>query len=316
MRQWNRIEVNDTEFVTLKNGMPPARRTAVALGLFDGVHRGHQDVLQHTVQAAGNSMSSAVFTFTPGTVKTKFDGHVSLLSPELKWERLAASGMSYCLTPDFSNLQGLSPNEFVRDILRDRMNAGIVVCGEDFRFGKAASAGWRELREMGKNYGMDVLVVPPLTAEGDVISSTRIRKALQLGDMELANRLLGYAFPLRLPVVKGNQLGRTLEFPTINQTIPSGQFLPKFGVYASYTLIEGERIPSITNIGVRPTVSGAREPLAETYILDWTGDLYGQTVEICLTQFIRPEIKFSGLDELKAQVQQDIEEVMLFAGIL
>ena len=286
----------------------PSTKTAVALGLFDGLHSGHQDVIHAAVDFIPEGLAPAVFTFETDTVTSKGKGGVDvILSRDLKFELLERLGVEYIYSPDFLNFKELTAVQFVKMVLKDKLRAKYVICGEDFRFGRGGVCGKKELEVLCKEYGITIVVVPPTIIDGDVVSSTRIRNHIKLGEIEKANRLLGYEFKMKLPVVYGNQIGRTLDFPTINQYIPKRQIVPKFGVYASKTIIDAKAMRSITNIGVKPTIGKETEPLAETNILGYSGDLYGQTVEISLSRFIRPEQKFTSLDELKAHVMADIE---------
>lgn len=286
----------------------PSCNTAVALGLFDGLHRGHQDVIHRAVEFIPMGIAPAVFTFETHTVTSKGDGGVDvILSRDLKFELLSKLGIQYIYSPDFLNFKNLSDKEFVQMVLKDKMSAKYVICGEDFRFGKGGNSGIIELKELCSQYGIEVVIVPPTLIDGNVVSSTRIRQYIKNGEIDKANRLLGYNFKMRLQVVYGNQIGRTMNFPTINQYIPQRQIVPKFGVYVSKTVIDGKDYRSITNVGIKPTIGGETNPLAETYIIGYSGDLYGQVVEISLFRFIRPEQKFASLDELHARIKADIE---------
>lgn len=293
--------------------LSPAEKTAVAMGLFDGLHLGHQDVIHRAVDFIPQGIAPAVFTFETDTVTSKGDGGVDvILSKELKYELMDKLGVKYIYSPHFKEIRGLSGEDFVRLILRDRLNAGVVICGEDFSFGQGGKNGYAQLKQWCGQWGIDVIVIPPTLVDGRVVSSTRIRESIKAGDLPRANRLLGYDFSLKLPVVHGNALGRTMNFPTINQLLPQRQIIPKFGVYYSKTELAGKLYRSITNIGVKPTVGGEKVPLAETYIFDYSGDLYGRTVKISLNTFIRAEKKFSGTEELFAQIAEDIETAKEF----
>lgn len=288
----------------------PKEKTAVALGLFDGLHSGHQDVIHKAVDFIPEGVSPAVFTFETDTITSKGDGGVDvILSRDLKYEFLDKLGVKYIYSPDFFNIKDLTADNFVNLVLRDKLNAKYVICGEDFRFGKGALSGQKELEALCDEQDIKVIVIPPTIIDGEIVSSTKIRNFIKNGDMTAANRLLGYEFQMRLPVVYGNQLGRTLNFPTINQYLPKRQVSPRFGVYYSKAEIKGRIYKSITNIGIKPTIGGEITPLAETYIMDYTGDLYGETVRIFLHSFVRPEQKFSGIHELSAQIGKDIETV-------
>ncbi len=291
----------------------PEKRTAVALGLFDGVHIGHQDVIRHTCQYAGFGYASAVFTFKTDTITSKgHDGRVEmLLSDAAKWRKFDTLGVEYLFTPEFSILRNMPPEDFVRTILRYRLNAAVAVCGEDFRFGRGALGNSESLKVLGKKFGIKVEIVPPTLFLGAPVSSTRIRTAVRDGDMKTANAMLGYPFTLTLPVLHGQELGRTLDFPTINQKIPKGQVLPRFGVYASLVQINGGVFRGVTNIGLKPTVCEQNyTPTVETYIIGFEGDLYGKTIPVELLKFLRPETRFASIAELKDAIAKDIETAL------
>lgn len=292
----------------------PGSSTAVAMGLFDGLHYGHKTVIKYAADVAESTpgIEPAVFTFDTASVTSKGSGGVEyILSHEMKFELIESLGVKYIYSPDFMNFKDLSGEEFVELVLCGKLNAKFAACGEDFRFGKGAKYGVNELDRLCRKHGISLRVVPPVTeSRGIRISSTMIRELIRSGNIEKANLLLGSHFTMKLPVAYGSRLGRTLNFPTINQYLPKRQVMPKFGVYASKTEAMGKIYRSVTNIGVKPTV-GSEAPLAETYIIGFDGsDLYGETAKISLISFIRPEIKFDGVDELKAQIARDTQAVM------
>ena len=291
----------------------PKENTAVAMGLFDGVHHGHRAVIRCASEAAKRfpGTEPAVFTFDTATVTSKGESGVEyIFSREMKLKIIEGLGVKYIYSPDFMNFKNLSGEEFVQLVLCDKLSAKFAVCGEDFRFGKNASCGTAELDRLCRKHGIELITVPPVQQnDGRKISSTVIRELVKSGEIETANELLGTEFAMRLPVAYGKQLGREMDFPTINQYFPKRQVLPKFGVYASKTEVNGRLYKSVTNVGIKPTV-GSSAPLAETYIIDFPGeDLYGETLKVSLTKFIRPEMKFSGIDELKSQIAKDTETV-------
>ncbi len=232
-----------------------------------------------------------------------------ILSRDMKFELLEGLGVKYVYSPDFANFKDLDGNGFVQLVLCDKFNAKCAVCGEDFRFGKGAKWGVRELDGLCRRHGIKLYSVPKVTENfGERISSTMIRGLIREGNIERANLLMGSGFALKLPVAYGRKLGRTLDFPTINQYFPKRQIVPKYGVYASRTEVCGGIYKSVTNIGVKPTV-GSDAPLAETYIIDYSGEeLYGETAKVTLTAFLRPERKFADVDELKACIAADVEK--------
>ena len=294
-----------------ENGVAPDINTACALGLFDGVHLGHKMVIERAVCQKLRGLSPAVFTFRTDTVTSKgHDGRVEMILDDREKQRhFAALGVELLYSPTFESLREMSPEEFVKDILVGKLHCKSAVCGSDFRFGKGAIGTSETLKELGAKYGIQVEVCGKLRIGGQEVSSTLIRDCIRTGRIAHANRLLGYPFSLELTVEHGRELGRTWDFPTINQCIPLGQILPKFGVYRSTVLLEGERYKGVTNVGVKPTVGCAASPLAETYILDFSGDLYGATIRVELEEFIRAERKFQSVDELKEQIDRDVQLV-------
>lgn len=294
--------------LTDKNSVASSK-TAVALGVFDGIHRGHQAVINRAVSYKEKGLSPAVFTFNTKTVTSKGNGKIDMLiSDELKLEKLEELGIEYVYSPQFSEIKGLTAERFVKEIIVDKFKAEVVVCGENFRFGKGAFAGSSELAKLCENYNIETVVVPFTMYHGQPISSTEIRRLIREGSVDIANYLLGYDFHFRIKVIHGNAVGKMLNFPTINQKFLSSHVIPRFGVYASQTKIEGKLYPSITNVGVKPTIGGESSPLAETFIIDYSCDLYGQMITVYLKKFLRPEKKFNGLDDLKNQLVIDLEK--------
>lgn len=294
--------------IDITYGSPAAEKTAVALGYFDGLHLGHMGVIRAALAQSG--LKSAVFTFNCDTTLPKFARREDIISFENKRELLGKVGVDYLYAPDFAEVGGLTAREFVRDILVGRLNAGFACCGSNFRFGRNGSGTPALLAEIGAEYGMRALTVSDVCHNGVMISSTHIRELIRGGEIEQANELLGYELWYRLPVVRGNEIGRTLLFPTINQIIPDTNVIPRFGVYKSYTEVNGRTYRSITNIGVKPTIDDRRDgtgAVMETHILDYSGFLYGEKIAVSLCRFIRPERRFSGLAELKAQIADDIK---------
>lgn len=284
---------------------------AVALGFFDGVHVGHRAVLQRTLDEASAGYTPAVFTFD---TLPKFEA-VGRLSDDAETAAvLERMGFSEWIVAPFATLRDLSPDAFVRDVLCGALGAKAVVCGSNYRFGKGGAGDAALLSELGERYGLSVAVLPSVLADGEPISSTRIRAAVAAGDLLTANRLLGRAYTIHAPVIDGQHLGRTFGTPTINQPLSTDQVLPRFGVYASAVIVDGRVTYGVTNIGVKPTVGGT-VPLAETWIPEFQGDLYGQEVPVMPICFLRAEQTFSSLDELREQIQADGEAVRrLFSG--
>lgn len=282
----------------------PESGAAVSLGFFDGLHRGHLAVL-NAMKAKADGLSTAVFTFSTDTLRPASKTNQRLMSDEARDKLLKNFGVDYIIEPEFESIRDMSPEQFAKSFLADKLHAKKVFCGEDFRFGKKAAAGAEDLRVLLAGTA-EVIIVPTLAENNESISTTRIRSLILEGDIAKANELLGRPFAIDFAVEHGRKLGRTLGLPTINQAFPENFTVPKFGVYASFTEVGGIKHASITNVGVKPTV-GSSHVLAETYINDFSGDLYGKRVTVGLVKFIRGEIKFADVKELKAQIDKDSE---------
>lgn len=283
----------------------PDRPTALALGCFDGVHIGHAAVIRAAMETG---RPSAVVTFRqPPAAVLKSGSTQTLMTDSLREKILDEMGLDALIYLDFPSVRDLSPEAFVRDMLVEKFRAACVFCGFNYRFGKGAAAGPQELMDIGTRLGIRGICIDPVCIGGQPVSSTRIRALITQGKMEQASRMLGRSFSLCLPVIHGHMLGRRLGSPTINQRIPTGHIVPRFGVYASAAEVGGQKWPAVTNVGIRPTVS-PDGILVETHILGYTGDLYGQEIPVEFIRFLRPERKFENTAQLKAQIRQDAQQ--------
>lgn len=286
-------------------------KRAVALGLFDGVHLGHRAVIAKSVEMAEKGYIPSVYTFACDTLKEKQGRIIEYIyADSFKEELIRGCGIEDIIFEDFSKVKNLDGEDFVRDILKKELGTGFVTCGQDFRFGRNASCGIAELSELCRIYGIGLGIAEDVTSDGENISSRRIRELLSDGNMAAAAELLGKSYIIRAEVVHGKHLGHTLGFPTINQQFADGQIVPRFGVYRTDVVLNGKTYAAVTDIGVKPTISGDRSPLAETHILGFSGDIYGERVDTLFRKFIRPEMKFKSLDELKAQISEDTKEAL------
>jgi riboflavin kinase/FMN adenylyltransferase len=281
--------------------------SVAALGIFDGVHLGHRAVIDTAVKKAREiGAQPSVFTFDTSSVTSK-GRFEPLITNGDKISRLSALGIKKVYCSDFSRLRDMSAERFVKEILVGNLNAVCAVCGEDFRFGKGGEGSADDLKKICAELGIEVCTVSQLKKGGEAVSSTRIRELIKSGEIAKANELLGWHYGYCAQVVHGFARGRTINFPTINQLIPLGLILPKFGVYCSKVCLDGMEYAAVTNIGVKPTVENASPPLAETYIIGYSGDLYGRTLETSLYEFIRPEKKFESFEELKSEIERNTE---------
>ena len=290
--------------------------TAIALGNFDGIHQGHQIVLQPIIDGQSQKdghLCPSVVSFTPHPREFFTGGQVQLLTPVAeKAELLASMGIEQLILLPFDrNLASLSPQQFVEQIIVQQLQAQQISVGSDFRFGYQRKGTGKDLRNIAANFDITVhlnSLHKYQNADGDAVrvSSSLIRQALLNGEITTANDLLGRPYSLIGQVVSGQQLGRTIGFPTANIRPPAEKFLPRFGVYAVDVFIEQTTVKGVMNIGCRPTVAG-KAPTIEVHLLNWSGDLYGKTLKVNLLNFLRPEQKFDSVGELKQQITKDCQ---------
>ncbi|WP_295527792.1 bifunctional riboflavin kinase/FAD synthetase [Novosphingobium sp. Chol11] len=292
--------------------MPEALRGAViALGNFDGFHLGHQAVAGEAVRwARAEGRPAIIATFDPHPVRYfKPDAApFRLTTLDQREELFTAAGADAMLVFGFdAALAGMSAEDFVRELLVTRLGAAAVVTGEDFTFGKARRGNVEMLNLLGAACGLAARAVGPVTLEGQVVSSSRIRDALIAGDPQAAAQLLTRPFAIRGTVQHGDKVGRTINFPTANLDL--GTYLrPRYGIYAvTGRLPDGRMLHGAANIGIRPTFDPPKE-LLEPHFFDFSGDLYGQIIEVAFHHFLRGEAKFDSLDALVAQMERDCDE--------
>lgn len=291
----------------------PASEPPLVLGIgnFDGVHRGHRallDRLEALARTAG--FPAALLTFRPHPAQVLRPAEAPPLICDEQDERalLAEAGVETLIEEPFvPELARLTPELFVQRILRQRLRARCAVVGFNFRFGARAAGTASDLQRLGRAEGIAVEIVPPVELGGQPVSSSRIRAAVREGRMEHAAELLGRPFRLSGTVVHGDGRGRTLGFPTVNLA-PSTPLLPRAGVYAARaSLADGRQVGAATSLGVRPTFGGETLTI-EAYLLDFSGDLYGQRVSLDLLRFLRAEQRFAGRDELVAALRDDVAQ--------
>ena len=280
----------------------PEGELAAALGSFDGLHLGHRQVIGNTLSAPG--LRPAVITFQQNPSVSLQKKPVPLLTTnEQKLALLKEMGVEVVYLLPFDRIRDMEPEDFVEALYRVcRVRA--LSCGFNFRFGKNGRGDAGLLKELCREKGISLSITPPVSVAGETVSSTRIRACLEQGDVQQAGQLLGRPFGYDFEVTHGRQLGRTWGTPTINQPFPQGYVLPRFGVYASLVEVEGQKYYGVTNIGVKPTV-GSDCALSETWIPEFSGDLYGKKVPVELLDFIRPERKFDSLDQLKNEILEN-----------
>jgi riboflavin kinase/FMN adenylyltransferase len=296
------------ERLTLAGGIPEAfRNSVVALGNFDGFHLGHQAVVGRAVARAAHERRTAIVaTFDPHPVRFfKPDAlPFRLTSLDQREGLFAAAGADAMLVFGFdAALAATSAENFVR-LLAEEIGAAAVVTGEDFTFGARRGGNATVLRELGAAHGLAAEAIGPVALGAEPVSSSRIRRALAEGDTATATRLLTRPFAIRGTVQHGDKRGRELGYPTANMALADYQ-RPAYGIYAvRVRLPDGSERAGVASLGVRPTFEPPVE-LLETYVFDWSGDLYGQEIEVALHHYLRPEQRFEGLEDLVRQMKDD-----------
>ncbi|MBX9688829.1 MAG: bifunctional riboflavin kinase/FAD synthetase [Candidatus Obscuribacterales bacterium] len=296
-------------FFEIKPGL--LKRSSLALGFFDGVHPGHQAVIKKAVdEAIRQNATPALITFKEHPRALTLGKSPPLLSmPEQRLEVAEELGIEAALLLSFTeDLCRLSPEDYVQQVLVDCMGACSLSVGFNHRFGRNRVGTPEILAELGKSMGFGVHVASEIMLDGLPISSSRIREALAQGDVELCKRLLGRAYSITGIVERGDGRGKSIGFPTANTGTPEELILPALGVYSGYAKLEnGKTYPCVINVGLRPTFGQHTVPRTEVHIFDFNADIYGQRLSVKFMHFIRPEQRFSGVDELKNQILKDCE---------
>ncbi len=289
--------------------------SAVTLGKFDGIHRGHRKLLGEVLKAKAEGLLTTVFTFgRPPRTLTEGEVQPVLLTnreKRLHLERLGLDLMvEYPFTEDVCHME---PEAFVEQVLVKGLNAKSVVTGPDFCFGYKRRGNVELLSKLAACYGYKLTVIEKeKDSENRIISSTLVREELLCGNVERANRLLGYPYTVTGEVVHGNHLGRTFGMPTVNQIPAPEKLLPPNGVYTAAVELDGKTYRGVSNVGYKPTIEGNYPKGVETYIFDFDKDVYGKTLDVQLFHYQRKEQKFTSVEELKGQLAKDAEESRRF----
>lgn len=289
------------------------RGTVLTLGVFDGLHLGHQRIMQTVVESAkANKLVPTVITFDPHPRAVLHPENAPPLLQTLD-QRLANFeflGIEQTIVIRFNKeFAAIDAETFLHDIVHERLQAREVFLGKGFFFGKNRGGNIELLREMSQKFGFFADEVAEVRLRGQRISSSKIRELLKDGKVNLARRMLGRPYGVEGQIVHGLERGRTIGYPTANLH-PRNRVIPKFGVYATATLIDGKWRRSITNVGIRPTFDDGQTPSIESYIFDFDGDLYGDVLRVRFLHRIRDEKKFNGIDELKAQIEKDTRHAL------
>ncbi len=283
------------------------QNTAVSLGKFDGIHMGHQSLINSILSYKEEGLKSVVFSFLvhPGILLEEKEISLIITEKEKK-KKLEKMGVDIFIAYPFSKeMLSMEAEQFIKEILVDKLDVRVIVVGKDFHFGHNRKGDVRLLQQFASLYNYKVVIPDKVMLNGERISSTRIREAIEKGNMELVKTLLGEPYSITGEVVHGRAIGRTIGLPTAN-VIPDNQKLsPPFGVYVSKTLVDGVWYEGITNIGIQPTITKEKVKLAETFLFDYSGNLYGKEIQTNLYYFRRLEQRFATLEDLKEQIKRD-----------
>lgn len=281
------------------------KNTAVCLGKFDGIHKGHR-LLIDTIKSY-EELTSVVFTFALHPVTLFSKKETKLIDTlEEKEEKLSKLGVDILISYPFTKeTAAMEAEDFIKDVIVEKLDAKVIVVGKDYRFGYQRKGNVSLLKKYAKVYGYKVVSLEKVSADHHVVSSSRIRTEIKNGNMEQVQELLSVPYSLKGEVLHGKQLGRTIGMPTINQKVTDSKILPPNGVYVSRVYLEDGIHGGITNVGVKPTVSGEKVVGIETYIFDFSGDLYGKVIRTELLHFVRGERKFDSIAALTTQMHKD-----------
>lgn len=285
---------NDSEYLPVQ--------TAVTIGKFDGFHLGHRSLLAAVLKESENGLASCVVSFSTSVD----EGRKQIYTKEEQRKLCESLGIDVLVEYSLNeSMRELSAEDFVSEILCGKLHAKVVVAGEDFRFGKGRMGDVALLKALEGKYGYRTICISKVTEAEERISSTGIRELLLAGKVSEANSLLGRPYEVYGEVLHGKKLGRTLGFPTMNLIPSEEKLLPAYGVYITKTKVDGQWFEGITNVGLRPTVDSDERVSVETHLFSYDGDLYGKQVEVQFWAFLRPERKFTGVEQLKSAMHED-----------
>ena len=297
------------QIITSLEQMCLPEKSAVAIGKFDGIHMGHRQLLSEIIAKKREGLKAVVFTFHPSpNVLFSKTLERELTSLEEKRQIFESLGVDILVEfPMTYETAATSKEVFVKDILVDKINAKFIVAGYDLSFGKNGEGNSEFLIVEGQKFGFDVKIIDKISYKDEIISSTLVRQAIADGDVKKAKFMLGSPYFIKGVVEKGNQIGRTIGFPTVNVTPPKEKLLPPNGVYKTEVTVDGRIYEAITNIGCKPTVTDEGKIGVESYIYNFTENIYGKEIEVAFLEFMRKEKKFENVDELKKQLQSDMQ---------
>ena len=285
-----------------------AEPTVLSIGKFDGLHRGHELLMDYVFQKKKEGMKAVIFTFdVPPKKSLEQDAARVLTTNEEKMHLFEQIGIDYLIECPFTEeIMHMPAEEFLKKIV-EQLSIRCIVAGTDCSFGYQRRGDYRMLQKYAPEYHYEAQIVDKMQYEGRDISSTFIREEIACGNIEKANELLGYSFFAKAKIIHGKQLGRTIGIPTINMELPKEKLLPPRGVYATKVWIDHKWYAGVTNVGCKPTVSNTGKVGVETNILNFEADLYGKDLEVFFLHFIRPEKKFDSVESLKEQIERDVQ---------
>lgn len=292
-----------------KISLQTEKKSAIAIGKFDGIHIGHKKLLAEIIEAKKNGMEAIVFTFDPSPEELFQNITLPVLdTKEEKRSKFEKMGVDYLIEfPLTFETAAISPQDFMQNILYKQLHAGLVVSGTDLSFGNQGKGNSAMLKQFAGENGLIYRMIEKVCVNGKEVSSTRIREAVENGFMEEVSSMLGESYGISGTIVHGNHLGHSLDMPTVNVIPEENKLLPPRGVYATISETQGSAYYGVTNIGYKPTVSSKKVLGVETYLYDFTGDLYGENIQTKLLHFMRPEQRFTNIEALKEQLSRDRE---------
>lgn len=291
--------------------------TAVAIGKFDSIHLGHRALITEMIKKSkNNGLKTVVFSFYPSPAEVfGFEKYPYVFTSGEKLDILSAppfNGLDYFIEYPFSReFSQITPESFINEILCGKLNCKLLVAGEGYRFGRGRTGTLDLLKETSVDLGMEVAVFPVQFYEGEIISSSRVRRMISASNFNIVNKLMGRPYFIKGRVEYGKMLGRRIGFPTVNIRIPNSKFIPRDGVYVTGCRINGKVYPSVSNIGASPTLEDTVKK-CETYILDFNEQLYNQYVTVYFYSFIRGEIKFDDIEALKKRITEDVKQARIW----
>lgn len=286
----------------------------LSIGNFDGLHKGHKALIDALVCEADRlQLPALVWTFEAHPQSFLAGKPFEyIVGPDDKEALFREAGVDLLYSADFQKLRDVEPEVFVSEVICKLFGAKHVICGFNFCFGKNRGGNAEVLRRLLAEHGAGLTTVAPVFVDGEAVSSTRLRELISAGEMEKTAELLGRCYSCILPVLDGFKRGRKLGHPTVNQRFPKGRVVPAHGVYASFCTVDGKVFESVTNIGINPTFGDVSEPVCETHLFGFEGELYGKKVKVSLCKKLRDEIKFASAEDLKNRISLDIAEAKAF----